>query len=147
MVLFVTDLARALGHQVRISPEDLRSLTTQERLSHIVKLGRAAGLVPEDIGLPRIASLFETFSINFRASQSYDPGPYPGHLVLWHSEQTLSTVSPDRLAAWNRLAQGVETSVLAGDHYTLLLRPQVERLADELTERIGSYNPNDGGRR
>jgi thioesterase domain-containing protein/acyl carrier protein len=150
MVSFVTDLARALGHEAGISPEDLRPLTTtQERLSHVVKLGRAAGLVTEDIGLPQIASLFETFSINFRASRLYNPGPYPGHLVLWYSEQTLSMASPGLFAAWNRLAQGVETSVLAGDHYTLLLQPQAERLAHELTARIGLAQAatNDGGHR
>jgi thioesterase domain-containing protein len=136
MVSFVTDLARALGHEVRISPEDLRPLTTQKRLSHLVKLGRAAGLMTEDIGLAQIASLFATFARNFRASRLYKPGPYPGDLVLWYSEQTLSLTSPSLLPAWNRLARNVETRVLAGDHYTVLLRPQVESLASELTERI-----------
>ncbi len=142
MVLFAMDLARVLGREVIISPEGLRSLTTQEKLGHIVELGRAAGLLAEDIGVPQIASLFETFSTNFRASRSYYPGPYPGRLVLWLSEQTLSMASPGLSTTWNHLAQGVETSVLTGDHYTMLLRPQVERLAYELMARITDLGKN-----
>ena len=136
MVSFATDLARVLGREVRISPEDLQPLTTEERLSHVVELGRAAGLLSEDVGFPQVVLLFEMFSTNFWASRSYNPGPYPGRLALWLSEQTLSMASPNLLTTWNRLAPEVEMSVLAGDHYTLLLRPQVERLAHELMAHL-----------
>ena len=107
---FTRDLARLPGQEVTISPEDLRSSQT--------------------------GPLFAMFAANLRAGRAYVPEPYPGRLTLWYSEQTLATVSADLPAAWGRLAQGVETSTLPGDHYSLLRAPQVERLAREITERL-----------
>jgi amino acid adenylation domain-containing protein len=136
---FARDLTRLLGHDVAISLDDLRALPPQEKLSHVVRLGHATGLLPEDFGLAQIEPLFSTFAANLQANRTYAPEPYPGRLTLWLSEQTFATVGPDLPAAWNRLAlEGVETTTLPGDHYSLLRGPQVERLAREITERLGA---------
>jgi amino acid adenylation domain-containing protein len=134
---FAQDLARLLGHDVGISPEELRPLATREKLGHVVQLGHAAGLLQEDFGLARIEPLFATFAANLRASWSYAPEPYPGSVTLWLSEQTLSAFSSEPGKGWSRLALGgIETRTLPGDHYSLLRLPQVERLAHELTARL-----------
>jgi pristinamycin I synthase-3/4 len=136
---FARDLARLLGHDVGISSEELRPLPAREKLGHVVRLGHAAGLLPQDLGLAQIQPLYATFAANLQASRSYEPEPYPGRLTLWLSERTLSTVPADLAAAWSRLALGeVEASTLAGDHYSLLRRPHVERLAREITARLAA---------
>jgi amino acid adenylation domain-containing protein len=133
---FTQDLARLLGYTVGISPEELRALPSQEKLAYVVHLGHAAGLLPNDFGLAQIEPLFATFAANLQASRSYAPQPYPGRLTLWISDQTAATY-PTELESWKRLAPGgVETSILQGDHYTLLRRPQVEKLAQDLTARL-----------
>jgi len=121
---------------VGISPEELHSLPSQEKLAHVVHLGHATGLLPNDFGLAQIAPLFATFAANLQASRSYAPEPYAGRLTLWLSEQTAATY-PAEIESWSRLAPGgVETNPLPGDHYTLLRRPQVEKLAQDLTARL-----------
>jgi len=49
------------------------------------------------------------------------------------------TSSGTELEGWSRLAPaGLEITSLPGDHYSLLRRPQVERLANDLTPRLAA---------
>jgi thioesterase domain-containing protein/acyl carrier protein len=131
---FALDLSRLLGHDVGISPEELRLLPARERLASWTQLAEAAELLPEGFGLAQIEPLFETFAANLQASRSYVPEPYSGSLTLWFSEQTVPADSPDILLEWSRLSLGgIDSSTLLSDHYGLLRRPQVEQLAEQLT--------------
>ncbi len=129
---FAQDMARLLGSEVGISPEALRSLPEPEKLAHVVRLGHTAGLLPADFGLARIEPLFATFAANLQASRAYAPEPYTGRLTLWVSEATAASHAA-ALDAWSRLVPaGLDRTLLPGDHYSLLRRPEVERLAREL---------------
>jgi amino acid adenylation domain-containing protein len=133
---FAQDMARLLGSNVGISPEELRSLPEQEKLGHVVRLGHSAGLLPADFGLAQIEPLFATFAANLQASRAYAPEPYTGRLTLWVSEATAAFYAA-ALDAWSRLVPaGLDRTLLPGDHYSLLRRPAVERLARELTARL-----------
>ncbi len=153
---FAQDMARLLGFNVGISPEELRSLPEQEKLAHVVRLGHTAGLLPADFGLAQIEPLFATFAANLQASRAYAPEPYTGRLTLWVSEATTASYAA-ALDAWSRLVPaGLDRTILPGDHYSLLRRPEVERLARELTAQLvrnnddGSTSPParpDGGSR
>ncbi len=143
---FAQDMARLLGSNVGISPEELRSLPEQEKLAHVVRLGHTAGLLPADFGLAQIEPLFATFAANLQASRAYAPEPYTGRLTLWVSEATAAFYAA-ALDAWSRLVPaGLDRTTLPGDHYSLLRRPAVERLARELTAQLVRNN-DDAGRR
>jgi pristinamycin I synthase-3/4 len=140
---FAQDMARLLGFNVGISPEELRSLPEQEKLAHVVRLGHTAGLLPADFGLAQIEPLFATFAANLQASRAYAPEPYTGRLTLWVSEATAASHAA-ALDAWSRLVPaGLDRTILPGDHYSLLRRPEVERLARELTAQL--VRNNDDG--
>ena len=142
---FAQDMARLLGSNAGISPEELRSLPEQEKLAHVVRLGQTAGLLPADFGLARIEPLFATFAANLQASRAYVPEPYTGRLTLWVSEATAASRAA-ALDAWSRLVPaGLDRTILPGDHYSLLRRPEVERLARELTARLAG-TPSAGRR-
>ncbi|HSS49829.1 MAG TPA: thioesterase domain-containing protein, partial [Thermoanaerobaculia bacterium] len=133
---FAQDMARLLGSNVGISPEELRSLPEQEKLAHVVRLGHTAGLLPADFGLAQIEPLFATFAANLQASRAYAPEPYTGRLTLWVSEAT-AAFHAAALDAWSQLVPaGLDRTLLPGDHYSLLRRPEVERLARELTAQL-----------
>jgi thioesterase domain-containing protein len=133
---FAQDMARLLGSNVGISPEELRSLPEQEKLAHVVRLGHTAGLLPADFGLAQIEPLFAAFAANLQASRAYAPDPYTGRLTLWVSEATAASYAA-ALDAWSRLVPaGLDRTILPGDHYSLLRRPEVERLARELTAQL-----------
>ncbi len=130
---FAQDMARLLGSEIGISPAELRSLPEREKLAHVVRLGHTAGLLPADFGPAQIAPLFATFAANLQASRAYAPEPYTGRLTLWVSEATAASHAA-ALDAWSRLVPaGLDRTLLPGDHYSLLRRPEVERLARELT--------------
>jgi amino acid adenylation domain-containing protein len=140
---FAQDMARLLGSNVRISPEELRSLPEPEKLAHVVRLGHTAGLLPADFGLAQIEPLFATFAANLQATRAYAPEPYAGRLTLWVSEATAASYGA-ALDAWSRLVPaGLDRTILPGDHYSLLRRPEVERLARELTAQL--VRNNDDG--
>jgi hypothetical protein len=83
-------------------------------------------------GLAQIEPLFATFAANLQASRAYAPEPYTGRLTLWVSEATAASYAA-ALDAWSRLVPaGLDRTILPGDHYSLLRRPEVERLAREL---------------
>jgi len=108
----------------------------QEKLAHVVHLGHTAGLLPADFGLAQIEPLFATFAANLQASRAYAPEPYTGRLTLWVSEATAASYAA-ALDAWSRLVPaGLDRTILPGDHYSLLRRPEVERLARELTAQL-----------
>ncbi|MEO6191435.1 MAG: amino acid adenylation domain-containing protein, partial [Thermoanaerobaculia bacterium] len=135
---FAQDMARLLGSNAGISPEELRSLPEQGKLAHVVRLGHTAGLLPADFGLAQIEPLFATFAANLQASRAYAPEPYTGRLTLWVSEATAASCAA-ALDAWSRLVPaGLDRTILPGDHYSLLRRPEVERLARELTAQLKS---------
>jgi amino acid adenylation domain-containing protein len=134
---FAQDLARLLGYEMGIAPEELRPFPGREKLAQVAELGRTAGLLPEGLGLAQMTPLFETFAVNLQASRSYVSGPYAGKLTLCFSAQTFAVYGPELLDGWSRLAQGgIETRTLPGDHYGLLRPPEVELLARELTAHL-----------
>jgi thioesterase domain-containing protein len=116
--LFAQDLLRLLGRDdASLSPENL----------------------PEDFGPAQMQPLFETFAANLQASRSFAPRPFSGNVTLYLSEQTSAVYGPEILDGWSGLALGgLEASTLPGDHYSLLRRPRVELLAQELTARLAA---------
>ena len=102
-----------------------------------------AGLLPADVDLAQIEPLFAAFAANLQASRAYAPEPYTGRLTLWVSEATAASYAA-ALDAWSRLVPaGLDRTILPGDHYNLLRRPEVERLARELTAQL--VRNNDDG--
>jgi amino acid adenylation domain-containing protein len=139
---FAEDLARLLGHNVAIAamvPEELHGLPVAEKLDRVTQLAHEAGLLPKDFGPAQMRPLFATFAANLQASRAYVRRAYSGNVTLFLSAQTFAVHGPELLDGWRRTALGgVEASTLPGDHYSLLRRPEVERLAGELTARLAA---------
>jgi amino acid adenylation domain-containing protein len=134
---FVQDLAHLLGAEIGIVPEELRALPARERLDRAIELAHAAGVLPQDLGPAQIRPLFEMFAANAQASRAFVRRPYAGRVALYLAEGTAASSGPEILDGWQRTAEGgVEAVTLPGDHYSLLRRPQVERLGAELTTRL-----------
>jgi amino acid adenylation domain-containing protein len=136
---FLQDLARLLGRDVGVLPEQLHRLSTEEKLEWAAGLAHAEGLLPRDFGLEQMKPLLAVFAANTQAGRAFVRRTYAGRATLYLSEQTLSTYGPEILDGWERSALGgTEVATLPGDHYSLLRRPQVARLAEELTARLAA---------
>jgi thioesterase domain-containing protein len=78
----------------------------------------------------------EISTINQGARRNYQPRPFPGRLVLFRAEQFPcgpGTRWDDPFLGWRGLAAGgIDVVKVPGDHLTVLRRPNVETLAQNL---------------
>jgi amino acid adenylation domain-containing protein/FkbM family methyltransferase len=92
---------------------------------------KAAGLLPEEIGIDELRRRFALFEQNVRAAERYTPGPCDAPMALFLTEGGPGVEA--RAADWAPLAAGgVEIHRLEGDHYSLLASERVEALAARL---------------
>jgi amino acid adenylation domain-containing protein len=127
---FASDLARLSGKGAE--DFDLADLGEDGAgaLGRLFARAEARGLVPPDLALQDAEALFEVFRANFLAVRSFRPRFYPGRLLLVRATQSPAD------HGWEGLAQEVEIEDVAGDHYSILRNPNVERLADLLKLRL-----------
>jgi thioesterase domain-containing protein len=107
-------------------------------LEYALERARAARVVAPEIGLPEVRRLFRVFKENVRAMHAYAPQAGPGRAVLFRSsEPALGGVRQDPFMGWGALlGGGVEVYTVPGDHYTMMLEPDVRVLAEQLVARI-----------
>jgi amino acid adenylation domain-containing protein len=75
-------------------------------------------------------------SSNTVAADSYVLRPFPGKVTLIRAEEKSLRSSADPLAAWNGLVSSLEIHSIPGDHYDILVDPQVNLLAECLKSCI-----------
>jgi thioesterase domain-containing protein len=73
---------------------------------------------------------------NTAAAGRYVLRPYPGKATLIRAEEKSLRSSEDPLAAWHGLVASLEIHEIPGDHYDILVDPQVNRLAECLKSCI-----------
>lgn len=144
---------RSLQERVKFGLEDLAHLDFRGKVQYVPRklanavdcrmqkvVARAKGLVggdpvsprenesltPEDL-VKRIVDFGNEMVVN------YSPQPYNGKVWLFYSEQ----IAPRLLNRWHRLAKGgVESSVLPGEHITMMEEPHVREVAAKLNARL-----------
>jgi len=85
---------------------------------------RAVGDIYDDI------AMLATIGTNF------EPKPYPGRIHLIRAETQRAEYAKDLTFGWESIARGgVEVCTLPGDHFSLLEKPNVARVAD----RVGAW--------
>jgi len=80
--------------------------------------------------LPRV--LRDVRDSNVAASDNYVLRPYPGKVTLLRATQKLARGAEDPHATWTKLAASLEIHLMTGDHYDMLVAPQVDNLAARL---------------
>jgi amino acid adenylation domain-containing protein len=131
--------------KVKYHTEGFIHARPQERRRLIVELGRWAerqiGLLPwravyafcQRFGLPLPRPLRHNPEVFLFAGRRYRPKPYPGRLSLFKAKEQKAQFVPDPNLGWASLAQGgIEIYEVPGNHMTMLDKPRVARLAEQL---------------
>lgn len=84
----------------------------------------------------RLARLEHVYRANLDALKVYRPRFYPGHLTLFNAAKLDEGVIPDALNAWAGLAASIEVYPVPGDHDSMLVEPNVSRLARDLQRAL-----------
>ncbi|MCP3059808.1 non-ribosomal peptide synthase/polyketide synthase [Myxococcus sp. K38C18041901] len=138
---FVEAAARLLGVPTpSLEVEEGAARAEDVLLQRVLDVGRRAGVVTMDFGLPALRAMYDVFHANLRARWAYVPGAYGGAVTLFLAEQSERALPETaRDGGWSRwVGGGVEVVRLPGDHDSILLAPEVDVLARALVARLRS---------
>jgi thioesterase domain-containing protein len=115
--------------QARFAP-----LLPHERLSAMWSYLKQAKVALPDMDLSQVHHLFDIFQSNTQALQCYTPRDYSSPIVLFQAGEHLLAMQREAVdSGWRTLVQGeLAVHTLPGNHYSLLRKPAVEILAEQL---------------
>ncbi|MBC1224761.1 amino acid adenylation domain-containing protein [Nostoc sp. UCD121] len=137
MAWFVKDLGGRFGKTLTLSPKEIRRLRPDEQLDYVLEQARTINLVPPDVGLTQIQRLLEVFKANMESMLNYKPQVYGNQVTLIRPSESFSDdfeypISEFGLG-WEKFVSGlIEIHTVPGDHYTMLAKPHVYTLAEQL---------------
>jgi thioesterase domain-containing protein len=126
---FAADLARSAGADGTGLSRSMQELASQVLDGEPVPLERINAGLAQDLGPERLRHMLDTFRAHCHALAAYTARPYPGRLTLIRAGGGPFAALGDSTLGWSALAQDVSTHVIPGDHYSLLQKPAVERVA------------------
>ncbi|MEH1835831.1 MAG: thioesterase domain-containing protein, partial [Nostoc sp.] len=129
---FAQDLGLSL-ESFEFATTHFRQLQSDEQLTYVFERAKTSNLLPLDIELSQVHSLFHVFKTNVRAISNYLPQVYPGQVTLFRATEQFADTPQNPTNGWSRLAkEGVEIQVVPGNHYNMLRKPHVKYLAEQL---------------
>jgi len=87
-------------------------------------------------GAEEINKLVRTVEANLYALQIYKPKEYLGKVTFFKAAEQLTDNLDHPVVAWEKLAIGVETEVVPGNHYSMIKEPHVDKLAGLLAKHL-----------
>jgi amino acid adenylation domain-containing protein len=144
LLRFVRFLELFYGRSLDLSGTEFDGLSYADQLELVVARARTADLLPPGFEIEQVRRLYRVFIANLEAFRAYKPQVYPGRITLFRATASLSAdvADPefdrrDRTLGWEALsARPVEVIDVPGNHMTLLSRPNVAVLAEQLSRSL-----------
>jgi thioesterase domain-containing protein len=140
---FAQDMARLLGIEPATQGAPFEQLRPEEQWAIVQNELVAHQVISYQNAQEEMTQLIEIFARNFHAMERYS---------LRQSEQSILLLAaaegqPEKLfSQWRRWARGgVEFQEVPGDHYTMMQRPNVEKIADALQRRLHEFSNQVAG--
>jgi thioesterase domain-containing protein/acyl carrier protein len=128
---FAQDLGLTLN-LLSVTREELLQMSSDERLIYLEEQAKSAKLIPEYIDHAQVTRLYQVFTTNIKALQEYEPAAKARRITLIASEQSAKTFS-DSTMGWSELSTAsVDVYTIPGNHYSIVQKPAVENLAQQL---------------
>ncbi|MGA7648059.1 MAG: alpha/beta fold hydrolase, partial [Terriglobales bacterium] len=138
------DFVRYFGLSLDLR-DSLARLPKHELLERVLEHAKRAGLMPADIEVSQAQPFIELCKADFRATQNYALHHYPGRITLFKAGQELAGASSDPTLGWSEWAAGgVDVHVVPGNHATMVYKPHVEVLAEELRACLDRARTTEG---
>ncbi|MCI5133164.1 MAG: hypothetical protein D3904_17025 [Candidatus Electrothrix sp. EH2] len=122
-----------VGNNIRISPDELRSMDEQQRWAWFVE--KTGGGDTEDSSM-QSAIFMDIFRANMQAMFAYQPRPWEGDLLFFRAmeQDAYNANTPEK--AWEPLIRGNSTTYsVPGNHITMNEQPHVKVLAHYLQKK------------
>ncbi|HWS85825.1 MAG TPA: alpha/beta fold hydrolase, partial [Pyrinomonadaceae bacterium] len=120
-----------------IRTAELEKLSPEAQLDYLLEKAAQSDRLPPGFDAEYIRFLFGVFKTNVLALQRYTAKRYDGRAVLFTADDRLLTDTKNPVEGWTKLLpQGFEFQAAPGNHYTMIKRPHVEKLAARLREQM-----------
>ncbi|ABA25091.1 Amino acid adenylation (plasmid) [Trichormus variabilis ATCC 29413] len=128
------DMASLTGRNLAISEQQLQQLKPDEQLQYFLEQAKIANIFPPDIEYQQLSNLLQVFKSNIQAILNYAPQVYPQRIVLFRaSENNFNQAPQNQTLGWDELSsESVEIVNVPGTHYTMLTKPHVQTLLEQL---------------
>jgi amino acid adenylation domain-containing protein len=116
--------------------EELRQLGPDEQLPYLWQHAQKLGLVevnaPPQLVQQILQDLKRLFHLHVQLATDYVLRPYPGRLTLFRPSESPFTVPTTQDRGWIKLAAAVDVHFVPGQHHTMVKKPHVQVLAQQL---------------
>jgi amino acid adenylation domain-containing protein len=128
---FARDLAGLVDATWAPSPELFRPSNGRSALEILHDEACRASVLPPNIDIATLGRIVARFTRNSRALVAHAPQSYPGRVRFFRGVD--GTTPEETIDAWTLLFTGdAEVIDVPGDHYTMMRRPQLDVLVEEL---------------
>ena len=134
---FARDLAVPMNKTLTVTPEELRTIECDEQFNFVLQQAKAAGVIAEDIDEEKLHNYFQVYIANGMALQMYEEKYVDVALRLY-----IAVDEPDdygKYLGWDELlGNDFEAVYLAGTHNSIMYKPNVETLANDLNREVAN---------
>jgi len=132
---FAADIGRVLGIELRGLAKQFLELGEQEQWRLLMETLIQQGVLERKTAQRQLTDMFNVFTQNSLAFESYSMPKMPQRVTLFRASQA---EAPEQLASeWEEwTGQKVELLMAPGDHYSMMQKPNVSRLADLLKSHL-----------
>jgi thioesterase domain-containing protein/acyl carrier protein len=127
------------GQDNLVTPEELEGLSIQEQIEYITDKARKVKIFPPEVEGQDNRRIVDVLVGTLKATYAYKRLPYPGKATVFRVREK-GILVPDPTLVWVELgavlaAKEIEIIELPGNHYTFVLEPHVQVLA----QRLGAW--------
>nr|WP_275402453.1 amino acid adenylation domain-containing protein [Streptomyces sp. SID13031] len=122
------------GHVAGLSAAELSAVAPDDRVNHVVELGRSAGTLPPGFEVADLDRFLAVYAACNEAYRAYRPRQLPPRTTLVRAEQN---PDPDPQLGWSMPAGGRLRVIDApGNHVTVMNGSNIEAFAPELAKTL-----------
>lgn len=128
------------GQDNLVTSEELAGLSIDEQINYITTKAKEAKIFPAELEGKNNRKIVDVLVGTLKATYSYKRQPYSGKVTIFRAKEK-HIMSPDPTLVWVELfavlaAKEIEIINVSGNHYTLVLEPNVTSLAKHLGQYL-----------
>jgi amino acid adenylation domain-containing protein len=145
LVRFAGEMGRLMGKDLTASRDHFEGLDPDRQRAVLAAMMRAEGLLPPEDWAEELSSMLDVFTRNSAAVAGYRMRR-TGHRLALFSAAGEPAGLAERWAPW--AGGGIESYPVPGDHHSMLRRPHVVAVAEQLTRCLDrvDYSRREGTR-
>jgi amino acid adenylation domain-containing protein len=130
-----------LGQDNLVTVDEIKRLSVNEQINYILDKAVEVKILPSSNQSQQNRRILDVLIGTLKATYSYVQQPYPGKVTVFRAKEK-HIMAPDPTLVWVELfsimdAEDITIVDVSGNHYTCVLEPHVQVLAEHLKSHLG----------